>query len=285
MAIRSLHKQKCFITGAASGIGKATAIQAAHEGARLFLTDINEVALARVVKNITNSGGIVEFHRAADIADYQTVTHMAEDIHAEFGAMNIIMNIAGISTWGGIEQLENKHWRDCIEVNLMGPIQVMENFIPAMMQAGEGGHVVNVSSAAGLFGLPLHAPYSASKFGLRGVSEVLRFDLAKQGINFSLVCPGGVNTGLVDTINIVGVDNSNPKLKKYTKLFQRHAVTPEKAAAAIIKGIKKNRYMVYTSLDIAVGHWFQRVFPFSYNIFMRIANGYFQKVIRGLQKQ
>lgn len=284
MAIRSLRDKQCFITGAASGIGKATAMQAAREGAMLFLTDINEVALARVVKNIVDDGGVVRFHRAVNIAEHEAVATLAADIQAEYGAMDIIMNIAGISTWGSIEQLEHKHWRDCIEVNLMGPIQVMQQFIPAMIQAGQGGHVVNVSSAAGLFGLPLHAPYSASKFGLRGVSEVLRFDLAKQGINFSLVCPGGVNTGLVNTINIVGVDNNSPKLKKYTKLFQRHAVTPEKAAAAIIKGIKKNKYMVYTSWDIAVGHWFQRVFPFTYNIFMRIANGYFQKVIRGLQE-
>lgn len=283
MTIRSLNNQKCFITGAASGIGKAVAIQCAREGARLFLTDINEQMLAAVAQQIANEGGRVDFYRALDIADYEAVTKMAQDIEAEFGSMNIIMNIAGISTWGHITKLENKHWRDCLEVNLMGPIHVMENFIPGMIKAKQGGHVVNVSSAAGLFGLPLHAPYSASKFGLRGVSEVLRFDLHKDNIGFSLVCPGGVDTGLVKTINIVGVDKNNPELEKYTKLFQRHAVSPEKAARAIIKGIKKNKYMVYTSLDIAVGHWFQRVFPFSYNIFMRIANGFFQKVINKLQ--
>lgn len=283
MTIRSLNNQKCFITGAASGIGKAVAIQCAREGARLFLTDINEQMLAAVAQQIVNEGGRVDFYRALDVADYEAVTKMAQDIEAEFGSMNIIMNIAGISTWGHITKLENKHWRDCLEVNLMGPIHVMENFIPGMIKAKQGGHVVNVSSAAGLFGLPLHAPYSASKFGLRGVSEVLRFDLHKDNIGFSLVCPGGVDTGLVKTINIVGVDKNNPELEKYTKLFQRHAVSPEKAARAIIKGIKKNKYMVYTSLDIAVGHWFQRVFPFSYNIFMRIANGFFQKVINKLQ--
>ena len=78
-----------------------------------------------------------------------------------------------------------------IDVNLMGPISVLECFVPPMIEAGRGGHVVNVSSAAGLFGLPWHAAYSASKFGLRGVSEVLRFDLRRHGIGVSLVCPGG----------------------------------------------------------------------------------------------
>src|SRR3546814_2885911 len=75
----------------------------------------------------------------------------------------------------------------------MGPIHVMEGFVPPMIAAGHGGHLVNVSSAAGLFGLPWHAAYSASKFGLRGISEVLRFDPARHGIGVSLVCPGGVD--------------------------------------------------------------------------------------------
>ena len=122
---------------------------------------------------------------------------LAQDIDAEFGSMDVIMNIAGISTWGSIEDLEVQHWRDCIEINLMGPIYVMQYFVPSMITAKQGGHIVNVSSAAGLFGLPLHAPYSASKFGLRGVSEVLRFDLRRHKINLTLVCPGGVDTGLV----------------------------------------------------------------------------------------
>lgn len=282
--MKSLHQKKCFITGAASGIGRACAIKAATQGARLFLTDINEQALANTAKEITERGGHVEYFHAVNIADEQAVKAMAEEIQAEFGSMDVLMNIAGISTWGRIQDLNMQHWRDCIEVNLLGPIMVMQYFVPAMIAAKQGGHIVNVSSAAGLMGLPLHAPYSTSKFGLRGVSEVLRFDLRRYGINLSLVCPGGVDTGLVNTINIVGVDKNNPKLEKFTKLFQRHAVTPEKAATAIIRGIKKNKYMVYTSWDIAIGHFFQRVFPFGYDIFMRIANSIFQKVMKDLRE-
>ena len=87
------------------------------------------------------------------------------------------MNVAGISTWGSVDQLTHEHWRQMVDVDLMGPINVIEAFVPPMMAAGRGGHLVNVSSAAGLLGLPWHAAYSAAKFGLRGVSEVLRFDL------------------------------------------------------------------------------------------------------------
>ena len=111
-----------------------------------------------------------------------------------------------------------------IDIDLIGPISVIEAFVPPMIEARRGGHLVNVSSAAGLLGLPWHAPYSAAKFGLRGVSEVLRFDLRRHRIGVSLVCPGGVDTPLVGTVNIVGVDRDAPALKKMTGRFQSHAV-------------------------------------------------------------
>jgi short-subunit dehydrogenase len=166
-----------------------------------------------------------------------------------------------------------------VEINLMGPIGVLECFVPPMIEAGRGGHVVNVSSAAGLFGLPWHAPYSATKFGLRGVSEVLRFDLRRHGIGVSLVCPGGVRTPLVGTAEIAGIDRSDPALAPEIKRFERHAVSPSRAAAKIVEGVEENRYMVYTSNDIRVLHWFQRKFSPPYLLAMRVANDRFDKVL------
>ena len=93
----------------------------------------------------------------------------------------------------------------------MGPIHVIETFVPPMVAAGRGGHLVNVSSAAGLVALPWHAAYSASKYGLRGLSEVLRFDLARHGIGVSVVVPGAVKTPLVHTVEIAGVDRDHPQ--------------------------------------------------------------------------
>jgi short-subunit dehydrogenase len=149
-----------------------------------------------------------------------------------------------------------------------------------MIEARRGGHVVNVSSAAGLFGLPLHAPYSAAKFGLRGVSEVLRFDLATYGIGVTLVVPGAVNTPLVGTVDIVGVDRDDPKVAKAVDSFARHAVTPEKAAAAIVRGVERGRYLVYTSQDIRALHLTQRWVPFIYTIIMRVMNQQARRVLK-----
>jgi NAD(P)-dependent dehydrogenase (short-subunit alcohol dehydrogenase family) len=272
MRIQNLQGKKCFVTGAAGGIGRAVAVAAAAEGANLFLTDVNAAQLEGVAADIRGRGGRVGHVHAMDISDFEAVRELASAIHAHHGSMDVVMNVAGISVWGAIEKLEHRHWKRCVDVNLMGPIHVMECFIPQMIRAGRGGHLVNVSSAAGLFGLPWHAAYSASKFGLRGVSEVLRYDLARHRIHVSLVCPGGVDTGLVDTLEIVGVERSERWRGAHKREFRKYAVTPEKAAAAILAGIKANRYLIFTSRDIAVGYWFQRKFAWPYELAMRLLN-------------
>jgi NAD(P)-dependent dehydrogenase (short-subunit alcohol dehydrogenase family) len=274
----TLRGKKCFITGAASGIGRATALAAATEGAVLFLTDIDELRLAGVVAEIRAGGGVVGDSRALDVASYDAVQSFARAIHAAHGSMDVVMNVAGISVWGTVEDLEHAQWRKVVEVNLMGPIHVIESFVPKMIEAGRGGHLVNVSSAAGLFGLPWHAAYSASKFGLRGISEVLRFDLERHGIGVSLVCPGGVDTGLVETVEIPGIDPAHEDVKRMKAHFRKRAVTPERAAEAILRGIARNHYMVFTSADIRVGHWFQRKLALPYELVMRMLNDRFHRL-------
>ena len=280
MGLTTLNGQRVLITGAASGIGRATAIHAAREGATVFLTDIQDVALEKTARDIEAAGGTVGFRRALDISDYDAVVALADEIHAEHGSMDIVMNVAGISTWGAVEHLRHEDWRRTIDIDLMGPIHVIEAFVPPMIDAGRGGHLVNVSSAAGLFGLPWHAPYSAAKFGLRGVSEVLRFDLRRHGIDVTLVCPGGVDTPLVGTVNIVGVDRDHPEMRAMTQRFSKHAVAPEVVAEKMFEGMRKGRYLVFTSRDIAVGYWFQRKFALPYELAMRIANHQLVKVAR-----
>lgn len=284
MPIISLLHKKCLITGAASGIGRATAMAAAREGAELFLTDINSAGLDQVTAEIKREGGKVSAATAFDISDFKQVQDFARTVHAAHGSLDVLMNIAGISVWGPIEKLEHQHWRRCVDINLMGPIHVLECFVPRMIEAKRGGHIVNVSSAAGLFGLPWHAAYSAAKFGLRGVSEVLRFDLERHRIGVSLVCPGGVNTGLVKTVEIVGVDANAPAAIKLRERFAKHAITPEKAAAAILKGIKRNRYMVFTSPDIRIGYWSQRLFAPPYELVMRLLNKQMHAFARRLRQ-
>lgn len=270
--VPSLAGRRCFITGAASGIGRATALAAARRGGDLYLTDFAAAGLEETAEMVRAVGGKVTYTRTADVADHDAVVAMGEEILAAHGSMDVVMNVAGISIWGAIDRLDHDHWRRAIEIDLVGPISVLESFVPPMIEAGRGGHVVNVSSAAGLLGLPWHAPYSAAKFGLRGVSEVLRFDLRPHGIGVSLVCPGGVKTPLVGTVEIVGVDAEKPEVKKLKNRFERRAVSPEHVAEKILAGVEKNRYLVFTSADIRLLFGLQRWFPPAYELAMRELN-------------
>lgn len=173
--------KRCFVTGAASGIGRATALRLAAQGAELYLTDRDRDGLAQTVCDARALGAQVPEHRVLDVSDYQDVAAFAADIHARHPSMDVVLNIAGVSAWGTVDQLTHDQWSRMVAINLMGPIHVIETLVPPMVAAGRGGHLVNVSSAAGLVGLPWHAAYSASKYGLRGLSEVLRFDLARHG--------------------------------------------------------------------------------------------------------
>lgn len=269
---RTLQGRSVFVTGAASGIGRATAELAAAEGARLHLTDIDARLLTETVEKIRADGGEVAFAEAADISDYDAVKGLAARLTARHGSMDVVMNIAGISAWGTVQSLEHRTWRRLVEVNLMGPIHIIETLLPPMIEAGRGGHLVNVSSAAGIIGMPWHAAYSASKFGLRGVSEVLRFDLRRHRIGVSLVCPGGVATPLTETVDIAGVDKTGAAFRRLQKHFRESAVSPEEAAEAILTGVRRNRYWVYTSRDIRLIHAVQRHLPSLYALLMHAMN-------------
>ncbi|MBF6330655.1 SDR family oxidoreductase [Nocardia transvalensis] len=278
--LKSVSGKKTLVTGAASGIGRATAIAAARAGAELVLTDIDADGLAETVETIGRDGGKVLLSQALDISDYEAVTAFAREVHDRHGSLDVVMNVAGVSAWGTVENLEHRHWRRMVDVNLMGPIHVIENFVPPMIKAGRGGALVNVSSAAALLAFPWHGAYSASKFGLRGLSEVLRFDLERHGITVHLVVPGAVNTHLVQTVEIAGVDREDPRIQRYVKRFQTHAAPPEKVAQQILRGIEKNRFLVHTSFEVRFGYWWARKFAWPYEFVMRRANDLFDTFLR-----
>ena len=272
--------KRCFLTGAASGIGRATALRLAVEGAELYLTDRTAAGLAATVADARALGAVVAAHRVLDISDVDEVAAFAADIHASGPAMDVVMNIAGVSAWGTVDKLTHRDWKSMIDINLMGPIHVIENLVPPMIEARRGGHLVNVSSAAGLVALPWHAAYSASKYGLRGLSEVLRFDLARHRIGVSVVVPGAVQTPLVDTVHIAGVDREDPQVRKWTGRFSGHAVSPEHAAEKILRGVAKNRYLIYTSPDIRALYLFKRTMWWPYSIAMKQVNLVFTRVLK-----
>jgi len=259
---------KVFITGAASGIGRATAIAMAGLGCRMFLTDINGQGLEETVQMIKKAGGDVGKYQAFDISKFEAVKAFADEIHSKFGPMDIIINNAGIALFATVDVMTHAHWQKLINVDLWGPIHGIECFVPEMIRAKKG-HIVNVSSTAGIIGPPLHAAYSSAKFGVVGLSEVLRYDLMKHNINVTVVCPGAVDTPLQDTTEMLGVDRNSEKFLKAKERFLSHAVKPEKVAGLIIKAIEKKKFLVITSFDIKVAYFLKHHFFPLYHLIMK----------------
>ena len=275
------------VTGAASGIGKQLAIQLAEEGWQVAITDINEDGLQETAREI---GDAVLDATALDVSDAEKVAEWGQRIVEKHGVPHSVYHVGGISMWGSVASMPLEKWEKLIDVNLMGTIHVIRNLVPSMMDAGpitgsaakELGprRLVCVASSAGILGLPWHAAYSASKGGVLSMLEVLRFDLASFGIKVHAVAPGAVDTGLVRTIDIHGIDQNNPRVQKAKKLFQGHAVSPAKCAQIIRRGVRKNKYLITTGGDVKLGRWAQVNLPFLYRGALTGLNRAFQWVAK-----
>ncbi|MEW5734101.1 MAG: SDR family oxidoreductase [Thermodesulfobacteriota bacterium] len=259
---------KVLITGSASGIGRATAIAMGRKGARLFLTDCNAAGLAETCRLAAEAGGEVCASRAFDITSLKDVKTFADDIHKDYGPLDILVNNAGIALFALIEDMAHEHWEKVIAVNLWGPIHGIECFLPEMIKE-KRGHLVNVSSTAGLTGAPWHAAYATTKWGLLGLSEVLRYDLAQHNIGVSAICPGAVDTPLKNSVEILAVDRQSAGAKKILERFEKHAVTPERVADLIVDAVERGRFLVITSPDIKALYFMKRVFFPGYDFVLK----------------
>lgn len=263
---------KIFITGAASGIGRSTAILMGEKGANLFLTDINENLLSETVDHIRQKGGMVSIHQACDIGNYEAVKKMADDIHPSHGPMDIVMNVAGITLFALIEDMTHDHWQKVINTNLWGPIHGIECFVTEMIRQKRPGHLVTVASLAGLAGIPWHVAYAATKWGCVGISEVLRYDLKQHNIGVTVICPGAVETPLKHSVEILKINERSSRIVNMKKRFSQHAVTAEKVAEQTFHAIEKNKFMVLTSPDIHILYFLKRKCYPVYHLILRMVS-------------
>jgi NAD(P)-dependent dehydrogenase (short-subunit alcohol dehydrogenase family) len=187
------------VTGAASGIGRATALRLASEGARVAIVDRDAAGAARTAEEIAAAGGTA-LAAPCDVADSANVQDAARRIEAELGGADVLANVAGVGDTAGMEGIEgidDKRWALTLAVNLNGPFHWCRALLPGMASRGRGA-VVNVSSLAGRSksangGLA----YSASKAGLLGLTRHLAFDYGPRGVRINAICPGGVDTPML----------------------------------------------------------------------------------------
>ena len=193
--MRELAGKTAFVTGGASGIGLALGRAFAEAGMKVMLADIEADVLDASVKSLHNFGpevrGIV-----CDVTDPASVQNAAKATFEAFGKVHVVCNNAGVAAAGGVDNISLDNWRWVLDVNLNGVLYGIQAFLPHMRAHGEGGHIVNTASMAGLLPGLGFSPYVASKFAVVGMSEGLANQLKPHGIGVSVLCPGFVRTGI-----------------------------------------------------------------------------------------
>ena len=191
--MRELAGKSAFVTGSASGIGLALSRAFAQAGMKVMLADVETDALAAAVESLVGVGpdvrGVV-----CDVADPSSVEHAAEELYAAFGNVHVVCNNAGVGGGSGIDNISLDTWRWVLDVNLMGVLHGIRTFLPHIRAHGEGGHIVNTASMAGMNSGLGFSPYAASKFAVVNMSEGLALQVAPHGIGVTVLCPGFVRT-------------------------------------------------------------------------------------------
>ncbi len=191
--MRELAGKGAFVTGAASGIGLAMATAFAREGMKVMLADIENGALDKAVAALRATGANVH-GIVCDVADPASVEGAAQASFLTLGNIHVVCNNAGVAAGGGLERISVDDWRWVVGVNLMGVVHGIRSFLPHIRKHGEGGHIVNTASMAGMnAGLGL-SPYSATKFAVVSISEGLAMQIKPLGIGVSVLCPSYVRT-------------------------------------------------------------------------------------------
>jgi short-subunit dehydrogenase len=252
-----LRGKVAVVTGAASGIGRALASVLAERGCDLALADVDEAGLAETARAVRAAGRRASVHRV-DVADAAAMAAFADAVVAEHGGVDLLVNNAGVSVTGTLEEQSLEDLRWIVGVNFWGVVHGCKAFLPHLRARPEA-HVVNVSSLFGLIGLPTQSSYCATKFAVRGLSEALWAELADVRVGVTVVHPGGVRT------NIVRRSRSYDPAAKAAMMerFERMTMAPERAAERIVRGVERGRMRVRIGRETYLADWLKRLFPVS----------------------
>jgi NAD(P)-dependent dehydrogenase (short-subunit alcohol dehydrogenase family) len=260
MDVTNLSGKTVLVTGAASGIGKETALAFARRGAALVICDLNDAGLGDTAAQIRGMGRDVIVRRV-DVANRDDVGDFAAVVHAQVDAVDILMNNAGVGLGAGFLDTSLKDWDWIIGINLKGVIHGCHFFIPPMVQRGRGGHVINVASAAAFVATEALAAYSTTKYAVAGLSEALRDELQRHRIGVTAVCPGIINTPITATSPLRGANDTPQMRQRMIEIYQRRNYGPERVARNILKAVQRNRAVAPISPEAWAIYYLKRLAP------------------------
>ncbi|GGS84729.1 MULTISPECIES: SDR family oxidoreductase [Streptomyces] len=252
-----------LVTGAASGIGRATAYAFAEAGARVVCVDRDAEGAARTAEMARLIGAAGAWGECADVADEAAMEKLAAKTAAEHGVVDVLVNNAGIGLSGPFLDTTAEDWRKVLDVNLWGVIHGCRIFGRQMAERGQGGHIVNTASAAAYLPSKSLPAYSTSKAAVLMLSQCLRAELAPQSIGVSAVCPGIVNTNITSTSRFTGVDGAEEKRRqeRAARLYRLRNFPPERVADAILRAVVHNEAVVPVTPESKGALWLSRFAP------------------------
>ncbi|AWW38683.1 SDR family oxidoreductase [Streptomyces cadmiisoli] len=255
--------QLVLVTGAGSGIGRATAFAFAEAGARVIAADRNAESAARTAQMSRLIGSPSAWPEVVDVSDGQAMEKLAEKVATEYGVVDVLVNNAGIGLSGSFLDTTPEDWRKVLDVNLWGVIHGCRLFGRQMAARGQGGHIVNIASAAAYQPSKALPAYSTSKAAVLMLSECLRAELAGRGIGVTAICPGFVNTDITSTARFTGVDAEEEKRrrKKSARMYGLRNYPPEKVADAVLKAVVRNAAVVPVTPEARGARLLSRFLP------------------------
>jgi NAD(P)-dependent dehydrogenase (short-subunit alcohol dehydrogenase family) len=245
---KSWSGEAALVTGGASGIGRAIARALAMHGAAVTVADIDEVGALEAADSLSRLPGAGALRGARlDVCDADAFADLAADVRRRHGHLDLLVNNAGTAVAGELQDLSLDHWRRVIDVNLMGVVNGIHAAYPAMVARG-AGHIVNVASLAGLAPAPLMTPYATSKWAVVGLSRSLRAEAAGRGVGVTVVCPGAVETSLLDRTAPSGLPDpdSAPVVRDWVTRDAGRPCPAESVAADVLDAIAQDRAVVVT---------------------------------------
>jgi NAD(P)-dependent dehydrogenase (short-subunit alcohol dehydrogenase family) len=249
--MQDLQGKVAFITGAGSGVGLGQAQVFAEEARmKVVIADIRRDHLEQALAYFT-ARKLPAHAIELDITDRSAYARAAEETERVFGPVELLCNTAGVSQFGPVEKATYDDWDWQLDVNLKGMINGVQTFLPRMIERGAGGHIVNTASMSAFVALPNTAIYCTSKYAVRGFSESLRIELEKYGIGVSLLCPGGVNTNIHESVlsrperyGRTGYYGADPEVFKRLKSVIETGIDPVDLARIVLAAVKRNAFWI-----------------------------------------
>jgi NAD(P)-dependent dehydrogenase (short-subunit alcohol dehydrogenase family) len=249
------------VTGAGSGIGRATALAFARVGAEVVCADVDLAAAAATAAAGGGNAALTPIE--VDVSDAAAMERFAAAVDADHGVPEIVVNNAGIGMSGPFLETTQADWARIIDVNLWGVIHGARLFARMMVDAGQEGHIINLASAAAYAPSRMLPAYSTTKAAVLMLSECMRAELGEQGIRVSAICPGFVNTNITRTTHFVGVDaaTEDELQRQAARSYARRGYPPERVADAILGALGSNRALVPVTPEAHVLLALARVTP------------------------